>query len=173
MLLFSLAVALLSYLIGSVPFGYLVGRWRGVDVLTAGSGNIGATNVGRLLGRPFGILVFVLDFLKGALPVLLAMIADPYANGPSPAIAGVIAGIAAFLGHLFPLFLGFRGGKGVATGAGIVLVLLPLPTLAALFFWLTIASATRYVSLPCCSVLCGWRPREPTTGRASSSPSSA
>jgi glycerol-3-phosphate acyltransferase PlsY len=141
------AVLLAAYLVGSVPFGYLVGRWRGIDVLSAGSGNIGATNVGRLLGRSYGILVFVLDLLKGALPVLGAEALASAGNGLAPEVGGVAAGVAAFLGHLFPIFLRFRGGKGVATGAGIVAVLLPLPTLAALLFWVTVASATRFVSL--------------------------
>src|SRR5438270_6996272 len=110
---------LASYLIGAVPFGYLIARWRGVDIFAQGSGNIGATNVGRVLGKKFGVLVFVLDFAKGALPVFAAR----FIASPSPAWLEVLTGLAAFLGHLFPLYLGLRGGKGVATGTGVVVVL--------------------------------------------------
>src|SRR5438067_10294942 len=113
--------ALLSYLIGAVPFGYAVARWRGVDILRQGSGNIGATNVGRVLGKRFGILVFCLDFAKGALPVAAALAASPSLSLDLPPararqLLAVVAGLGAFLGHLFPVYLRFRGGKGVATG---------------------------------------------------------
>src|SRR5881227_2300126 len=93
-------IAVLSYLVGAVPFGYLVARWRGVDIFQSGSGNIGATNVGRVLGKRFGLLVFFLDFLKGALPALAA---SRLAQQASPDAAGVTAGLSAFLGHLFPV----------------------------------------------------------------------
>jgi acyl-phosphate glycerol 3-phosphate acyltransferase len=137
---------LASYLVGAVPFGVLVARWRGVDLLRHGSGNIGATNVGRLLGRRYGVLVFLLDFAKGALPVLAATRWLPAAD-VTPDVLGVTAGVAAFLGHLFPVYLRFRGGKGVATGAGVVTVLMPGPSLAALAAWFVLVTATRYVSL--------------------------
>jgi acyl-phosphate glycerol 3-phosphate acyltransferase len=137
---------LAAYLVGAVPFGVLVARWRGVDLLRQGSGNIGATNVGRLLGRRFGALVFLLDFAKGALPVLVATRWLPAAD-VTPDVLGVTAGVAAFLGHLFPVYLRFRGGKGVATGAGVVTVLMPGPALAALATWVVAVMATRYVSL--------------------------
>jgi acyl-phosphate glycerol 3-phosphate acyltransferase len=142
------SAALLSYLVGAVPFGYLIARWNGVDILARGSGNIGATNVGRILGRHWGVLVFLLDCAKGALPVLAALLLAP--SGPDavpPEALAVTAGIAAFLGHLFPVWLRFRGGKGVATGAGVVLVLVPLPALAGLLAWVVLVGATRYVSL--------------------------
>lgn len=143
-----LPIFLISYLLGAVPFGYLVAHWRGVDILKAGSGNIGATNVGRVLGRRWGILVFVLDLAKGALPVLAALQAPLWSGlDVSPEAAGVTAGSAAFLGHLFPIYLHLRGGRGVATGAGVVLVLLPGPTLAGLAAWLVVVASTRYVSL--------------------------
>src|SRR5438552_11790103 len=132
----------LSYLLGAVPFGYLIARSRGVDIFHAGSGNIGATNVGRVLGRKFGLFVFVLDFLKGAVPVALTRHFLP--DVPWAAVA---AGLAAFVGHLFPVYLRFRGGKGVATGAGVVTVLVPGPTLGALLAWLLVVSVSRYVSL--------------------------
>src|SRR5947209_7857227 len=121
-------VALGSYLVGAIPFGYLIGRARGVDIFEHGSGNIGATNVGRVLGRRFGILVFLLDFAKGALPVLMAARLCGLTELEVPAQSlEVTAGLAAFLGHLFPVYLRFRGGKGVATGAGVVAMLLPVP----------------------------------------------
>jgi acyl-phosphate glycerol 3-phosphate acyltransferase len=147
-----------AYLVGAVPFGYLVARARGVDILSHGSGNIGATNVGRILGRPFGILVFLLDFAKGALPVFVAGALAP-ADVP-PEWPQVTAGIAAFLGHLFPVYLRFRGGKGVATGAGVVAVLAPGPTAGALLVWVTVVAATRYVSLAsltAAAALCAFR----------------
>src|SRR3954466_5086666 len=116
---------LISYLVGAVPFGYIVARLRGVDIFAAGSGNIGATNVGRVLGRKFGILVFVLDFLKGAGPTAVARLLASRLTEESWAAGGgleVGAAVAAFVGHCFPIYLGFRGGKGVATGAGTVAV---------------------------------------------------
>lgn len=141
------AVWLASYLIGAIPFGYLVARARGVDLFKSGSGNIGATNVGRLLGKKFAILVFVLDCAKGAAPVAIARALRPGIDRSLPdGWLEVGAGLAAFLGHLFPIYLGFRGGKGVATGAGVALVLLPGPALAAALAWLVVAAATCYVS---------------------------
>jgi acyl-phosphate glycerol 3-phosphate acyltransferase len=132
---------LFSYLLGAVPFGYLVARAKGVDIFHAGSGNIGATNVGRVLGRRFGLVVFGLDFLKGALPVAVVRSAVP--GEPWAAVA---AGLAALLGHMFPVYLRFHGGKGVATGTGVVAVLLPGPALGAALVWVTVLAATRYVS---------------------------
>jgi acyl-phosphate glycerol 3-phosphate acyltransferase len=145
------AAILVAYLVGAIPFGYLVGRLRGVDVIHQGSGNIGATNVGRVLGWRFGILVFVLDFAKGAVPtaVATALTRSPSLDlaALAPGALGVAAGLAAFLGHLFPVYLRFRGGKGVATGAGVIAVLLPVPALVALLTWVAVVSAFRYVSL--------------------------
>src|SRR5262245_36135830 len=143
---------LVAYLIGSIPFGYLVARSRGVDIFHAGSGNIGATNVGRILGRKFGILVFILDVAKGALPVLAARLVTAHAGSalledlPAGTLE-VLAGLAAFLGHLFPIYLRFRGGKGVATGAGVVLMLVPEAMAVALAMWVVVVLAFRYVSL--------------------------
>src|SRR5579884_255026 len=140
--------SLLSYLAGAIPFGYLIARWRGVDILKQGSGNIGATNVGRVLGRPFGILVFLLDFAKGAAPALIAKwcASTQELDLPTDCLP-VAAAVAAFLGHLYPIYLRFRGGKGVATATGAVSVLLPGPALAALLIWLAVVLASRYVSL--------------------------
>ncbi|HEV3145671.1 MAG TPA: glycerol-3-phosphate 1-O-acyltransferase PlsY [Gemmataceae bacterium] len=130
-----------AYLFGSVPYGFLIARWHGFDIRAVGSGNIGATNVGRLLGRKWGVLVFLLDFAKGAVPVLIAR------RLPDADWLPVAAGAAAFLGHLFPIWLKFQGGKGIATGAGVVFMLLPLPSLGALCVWLVVLVSTRYVSL--------------------------
>ncbi len=145
-----LALALLflaSYLLGAIPFGWLVARTHGIDILKHGSGNIGATNVGRVLGKKYGALVLALDFAKGALPVVAASLLAPrVADVPREALM-VTAGVAAFLGHLFPVYLKFRGGKGVATGAGVVVVLVPLPALAAIGTWVVVLVATRYVSV--------------------------
>jgi acyl-phosphate glycerol 3-phosphate acyltransferase len=156
------SVAIAAYLVGAVPFGYLVARSRGVDILSHGSGNIGATNVGRILGRKFGILVFLLDFAKGAVPTLVAR---AFASTDLPAEwLMVAAGISAFLGHLFPVYLQFRGGKGVATGAGVVAVLAPVPTIGALLTWVTVVAASRYVSLAsllAAAVLCALRMASP------------
>ena len=149
-----------SYLVGAVPFGYLIGRVKGVDLFKAGSGNIGATNVGRVLGKKWGVLAFALDFLKGAVPVAfvvpLAERLDPSAPDAlgHPDALRVLAGLFAFLGHLFPVYLRFRGGKGVATGAGVVAVLVPGPFAVALIVWLSTTLATRYVSAG--SILAGF-----------------
>jgi glycerol-3-phosphate acyltransferase PlsY len=142
------AIAVGSYLFGSIPFGYLIARARGVNIFEHGSGNIGATNVGRVLGKRFGLLAFLLDFMKGSVPVLIATwLSGRIETGLPGDSLGVIAGLAAFLGHLFPIYLRFRGGKGVATGAGIVAVLVPWPALAALLTWALVVFLTRYVSL--------------------------
>jgi acyl-phosphate glycerol 3-phosphate acyltransferase len=154
-------VALLSYLIGAIPFGYLVAHARGVDIMKEGSRNIGATNVGRVLGKPYGILVFTLDFAKGALPALLARwwTSTHELELPLDSLP-VSAAVAAFLGHLYPVYLSFQGGKGVATAAGAVTVLLPGPAVAALFVWFVVVLASHYVSLAsltAATVLCLFR----------------
>jgi acyl-phosphate glycerol 3-phosphate acyltransferase len=142
---------LIAYLVGAIPFGYLIARWRGVDIFKAGSGNVGATNVGRVLGWRFGVLVFLLDFGKGTVPtcaatVLANLTSSPEIHLPTAALP-VLAGLSAIVGHLYPIFLRFHGGKGVATGAGVVAVLLPWPALGALIVWVVIVVLTRYVSL--------------------------
>lgn len=124
----------LSYLCGSIPFGVLLARHRGVNLRDIGSGNIGATNVARALGRRWALLVLILDAAKAALPVLLA----GAAHDPPDEWLRVSVAAAAFIGHLFPLFLGFRGGKGVASALGAFLVLQPH---AALLGALTYAAA--------------------------------
>jgi acyl phosphate:glycerol-3-phosphate acyltransferase len=129
-----------AYLLGSIPFSYIVARQRGVDVRTVGSGNVGATNVMRSVGRAAGLLAFVLDFLKGAAATALALRVSGGTLVPS------LAAIVAVIAHMYPAWLRFRGGKGVATGAGAFLPLAYLPTLAGFaVFGLTLA-AFRYVS---------------------------
>jgi len=137
------ALLLLGYLAGSIPFGVLVTRWaRGVDVRVEGSGNIGATNVARVAGKKLGVLVLALDALKGALPVLLTLRMMP----DSPR-AQVAVGLAAFLGHCYPVWLKFRGGKGVATALGVLLVLAPWAALAGAAAYGLVVVTTRMSSL--------------------------
>ena len=153
MLDWSLFVAA-AYAVGSVPVGFLIGRARGVDLREAGSGNIGATNAGRVLGRRWGALCFLLDVLKGAAPVLAAgawtgAIADERLGAADEAWWCGVA-LAAIVGHVCPVWLGFRGGKGVATSLGALGALWPIatvPAAAALAVWLGFAVATRYVGL--------------------------
>ena len=148
MLIFA-AVAALSYLIGSIPSGYLTGRIAGIDIRKVGSGNIGATNVTRTLGRRYGYPVFLVDFAKGALAVwvsiLLTRRAQP--NLVSTEIYGIFAAISCVLGHVFPVWLGFKGGKGVATSAGTLFGLMPLAALIGLGVWVVVFELTRYVSV--------------------------
>ena len=137
------ALFLLGYLAGSLPFGVWVTRWaRGVDVREQGSGNIGATNVARVAGKKLGVLVLVLDAAKGALPVVLALRMLP----DSPRVH-VAVGAAAFLGHCFPVWLKFRGGKGVATAAGVLLVLVPWAALAGFAVYGLVLVTARVSSL--------------------------
>ena len=146
MMLFA-AVLAVSYLLGSIPFGYLLVRlFRKEDVRHTGSGNIGATNVARSGGKGLGILTLLLDLAKGLLAVLLAKHLAP--GLPSrPSDLAVWAGIAAVIGHVFPVWLRFRGGKGVATALGVFLALVPTVVLAAVCVFLLVALTTRYVSL--------------------------
>src|SRR5687767_5009578 len=108
----------LAYLVGSIPFGLMVGKLKGVDPRTAGSGNIGASNVGRLLGRKFFAVVFLLDLLKGLLPMLLAgRVLQGAGQEARTYFVWLLVGFAAIVGHMFSVFLGFKGGKGVATSS--------------------------------------------------------
>jgi glycerol-3-phosphate acyltransferase PlsY len=117
------ALIIFAYLLGSIPSGYIVGTLAGVDVRNAGSGNIGATNVARIVGKRLGVLTLLADTAKGYVPVLIAL-----RMGLTPTTVAVVA-LAAFLGHLYPVFLRFKGGKGVATAFGALLALAPLATL--------------------------------------------
>ncbi len=144
-----------AYLLGAVPFGLLIGRLRGVDIRAHGSGNLGATNVGRVLGKPWGIGCFVLDLCKGLGPVLAyhLLAAGPgFVGGQAwlAALAWLAVGVAAVLGHIFPVWLKFKGGKGVATSLGALLGYYPVltvPALAAAVIWLVVTKATAYVGL--------------------------
>jgi len=143
------AVLVGSYLLGSIPFGYLAGRLVGIDIRKAGSGNIGATNVVRIVGKRYGYPVFALDFLKGFGAVLISMLmaVGPRPEWNSPEIFGILAAISSVLGHLYPPWLRFKGGKGVATSAGALLALTPVATLIGLAIWIIVFWLTRYVSL--------------------------
>ncbi|HZL35008.1 MAG TPA: glycerol-3-phosphate 1-O-acyltransferase PlsY [Tepidisphaeraceae bacterium] len=145
-----LALVPAAYLAGSVPFGLMIGLSRGVDPRKAGSGNIGASNVGRLLGAKFFAMVFVLDLCKGLLPTLAAgaLLRFNAADALSYSL-WISVGFAAIFGHMFSIFLAFKGGKGVATSAGVVLGVFPYYTLAgliALLTWAIIFKLTRYIS---------------------------
>jgi acyl phosphate:glycerol-3-phosphate acyltransferase len=165
----TIGVALIGYLLGSIPFGVLVSKRFGVDIYSVGSGNPGATNVLREIGKPAGYTVFFLDFMKGLLATTwftipgLTNYADP---AVVPAVAlGLIGLPAAVLGHTYPLFSGFRGGKGVATAMGGLLGVMPVCLVVGLVTWGGIFYSTRYVavasigfglSLPICSLVLYW-----------------
>jgi glycerol-3-phosphate acyltransferase PlsY len=130
-----------AYLVGSIPFGFLAGKMRGIDIRQHGSGNIGATNVLRTLGKPVGITVLILDIAKGVVPVLLA---QKYSDS---SLIPILTAVATILGHNYTCFLSFKGGKGIATSAGVLAPLLPVPLLIALLLWILLFFTTRYVSI--------------------------
>jgi glycerol-3-phosphate acyltransferase PlsY len=138
-----------SYLLGSIPFGYLAGRIAGIDIRKCGSGNVGATNVIRTLGKGYGYPVFVADFLKGfgavKMSMLIATRLPPEWN--SLEMFGIVAAISSVLGHSFPVWLHFKGGKGVATSAGALFGLAPVAALVGAAIWVLIFLLTRYVSV--------------------------
>ena len=141
MLGFIIAAAV-SYVLGSIPNGLLLGKaiW-GVDLRQHGSGNIGATNAWRTIGKAGGISIFLLDMLKGAVSAYLGL---QLGGGE---LAGIVCGLLAIAGHSWSLFLGFKGGKGVATGLGVIVMLMPWVTIIVFLVWLAIVKATGYVSL--------------------------
>ena len=145
----SLIIAVVAYLLGSVPAGYLLVRlFRHQDIRSVGSGNIGATNVLRTGGKSLGAATFLLDALKGCAAVWLgSFIAACIAPAPAQHDAQALAALCAVLGHMFPVWLRFRGGKGAATGFGVFLVAAPLAALSAIAVFLVILALTRYVSL--------------------------
>ncbi|MDD2709453.1 MAG: glycerol-3-phosphate 1-O-acyltransferase PlsY [Verrucomicrobiae bacterium] len=143
-----------GYLPGSIPFGYVFGRLKGIDIRQHGSGNIGATNVWRVMGRGWGIATFVLDFAKGPIGALLAMGVAKFfppgvaaVDGWEAAVRPLLPLVGAVVGHNFPVWLGFRGGKGVATSAGALLWLFPKVFPVVLLVWAVFFAAFRYVSL--------------------------
>jgi glycerol-3-phosphate acyltransferase PlsY len=145
----SALIAVLSYVIGSFPAGYLAGRIAGVDIRTVGSGNVGATNVLRALGKRFGYPVFLIDFGKGAVAVILSRLIAKSggSNENTIELAGMLSGICAVVGHSFPLWLKFRGGKGVATSIGVLFALMPLAAAIVCIVWVVTFEIGRYVSL--------------------------
>ena len=132
-------VFLLSYLTGSIPFAFIIAKGvKGIDIRYVGEGNVGARNVLHTIGKPYGILVGLLDFLKGCVIALLCLSLN------LSFLVTIIAGFSVVLGHDFPVFLKFKGGKGIATAFGFLFVLFPLPTLAASSFMLILFSIRRY-----------------------------
>lgn len=145
-------VLVLAYLLGSIPTGYLVARARGVDIRSVGSGNIGATNVLRALGKTAGILVLLIDALKGwtAVRLMAPWCIErflPAAGIEAKDIAALIAAVAAVLGHNYTCWLGFKGGKGIATSAGVLTALVPWALLIIFVVWVVCFLVTRYVSV--------------------------
>jgi acyl phosphate:glycerol-3-phosphate acyltransferase len=144
-----LSAAAVGYLLGSFPSGLIISRARGVDIRKHGSGNIGATNVLRVLGKKWGYFVFGLDAFKGLAAVRTALV---IAAAAGPAIThrelvGIAGGLACILGHTFPVWLRFHGGKGVATSAGVLLGLMPLAVVSVFAVWVILFQITRYVSV--------------------------
>ena len=144
-LLLGILGPIISYLIGSIPFGYIVAKSKGIDVRQYGSGNIGATNVGRVLGKGYGVAVYILDLAKGFVPVYGVSYMVETQDFVSPQV--IICGFAAICGHVFPIYLRFKGGKAVATSCGVFLWLAPLAFLIAGATWIIFFLCFRYVSL--------------------------
>jgi len=145
----ALSVGVMAYLVGSIPFAFLIGRRTGVDLRSSGSGNVGATNLLRASDWPRGLLAAALDGAKGAVAVLAAE------RWPVGAALVSTVGVMAVLGHVAPVWLGFRGGKGVATGAGVLAVLAPGSAAVGVAIFVVVVSATRYVSLGSCLAAAG------------------
>ena len=155
-----------SYFIGGVPFGFLIGKARGIDVRKAGSGNIGATNVLRCVGRKWGFLALALDIAKGLLPVLAAQ----RFGGGLPGLA-TACGLAAVAGHMLTPYMKFKGGKGVATAFGMLIGLMPLQVAAAFALFCVVFAISHYISLASCSAavflaVAVWLPVPGTCARA-------
>jgi glycerol-3-phosphate acyltransferase PlsY len=145
-----LTLALVAYLIGSIPTGYLVTKAKGIDIRSVGSGNIGATNVLRILGKPAGIFVLVVDGLKGyAACTLVAdfMITAFAVKTGDEEYLRIVAGLAVVLGHNYTCWLKFKGGKGIATSAGVLAALVPWALIIILCVWIVVFALSRYVSL--------------------------
>ncbi len=143
-------VAIAAYMLGSIPTGYLVARAKGVDIRTVGSGNIGATNVFRILGVPAGIFVLVFDGMKGFAGcawLVDAVIQAFQASREETEYLRLIAGLVVILGHNYTCWLHFKGGKGIATSAGVLAALVPLALLIILSLWIILLALTRYVSV--------------------------
>lgn len=140
----------MSYLIGGIPFGYLIAVVNGIDIRTQGSGNIGATNVGRVLGRKYGLIIFILDMLKGFVAVFFVPVlvgSEIMFPTTSDNLLVILCGFCAILGHAFPVYLRFKGGKAVATSFGVFIWLVPISIAIAFGVWLLTVIVSRYVSL--------------------------
>lgn len=149
-----------SYMAGSLPFGFWIARMRGIDIRQHGSGNIGATNIFRVLGAPTGIMVFLLDVMKGFTPVAIGKaiieikikfiqpaFIEPASNHQLISTACVLFALAAVIGHNYTFWLGFKGGKGIATSAGVMLAFMPWVFTGSLIIWVLVFSLSRYVAL--------------------------
>jgi glycerol-3-phosphate acyltransferase PlsY len=144
----TIITAILSYLLGSVPFGLLIGKLNGVDVRTQGSGNIGATNVFRCVGKAWGVTAFLLDFLKGlSASLLIPLLVNALTDHTCSPTEGLLFGFCAIIGHNWPVFLKFKGGKGIATTGGVLAGVAPLTIGPAFLVWLLVFLTSRYVSL--------------------------
>jgi acyl phosphate:glycerol-3-phosphate acyltransferase len=139
-----LLTALAAYFVGSIPTGYLLAKARGIDIRTIGSGNIGATNVFRVLGKTAGVVVLLIDALKGYVPTKFLLIG---ATAQNQEYHAMVAGFFAILGHNYTCWLRFKGGKGIATSAGVLIGLVPLALLISLGTWIVVFAVSRYVSL--------------------------
>lgn len=146
-LLSAIIVFLIAYLIGSIPFGLLIGKINGIDIRKYGSRNIGATNVTRVLGSGWGRVCFFLDFLKGLIAV--AMVGEHYCGGMAvgPGWGGIVAAAGVVIGHMYPFWLGFKGGKGVSTSIGAIVALAFWPVIIALAVWYITYKKTLIVSI--------------------------
>jgi len=156
-----------SYLLGAVPVGLLVARAKGVDIRKVGSGNIGATNVFRSIGKPWGIFTFVMDALKGFVPSFLFPFFSPEPGWP----VGLLFGCLAIAGHNWPVYLGFKGGKGIATSAGVLMGVAPVEVLVGAGVWFAVFFTSRYVSLASIAAalaipVAGWVRHDPQNGWA-------
>ncbi len=147
-IIFPILQIVAAYLLGAIPIGLLLSRMKGVDIRTVGSGNIGATNVFRSVSKPLGILTFVGDAVKGFVPAYFFPILGKWITGmvQGPEI-GLLCGVAAIAGHNWPVYLKFKGGKGIATSAGVLLGIAPQAVAWGLLSWFVLLLATRYVSV--------------------------
>ncbi len=143
-----IATAIVAYLLGSIPTGFLVAKARGIDIRTVGSGNIGATNAFRVLGKGPGVFVLLADALKGwaAVKVAAPLLAQVFPGAPVNYLE-ITAGITVILGHNYTCWLGFKGGKGIATSAGVLIALVPWALLIILGIWIILFLLTRFVSV--------------------------
>jgi glycerol-3-phosphate acyltransferase PlsY len=135
-----LLVILVSYILGSIPFGYIIAKIKGVDITKLGSGNIGATNVGRFLGKPYFFIVLFLDAIKGFIPTILFKLLFGLEYG-------ILAGLFSVIGHSYSIFMKFKGGKGVATGLGVSIALIPIETIIGFGVWFLVLMIFKIMAL--------------------------